>query len=149
MGVKYNLYGNYWEEIPGSLHQIDSGPFGIVYGVNKSNEIFCVRGITKANPMGMGLTLIGGYKFKYVSCGQYGCWAINLDNSLSFRTGVTATNCVGTAWLDVDGYFIQLDSGLTGSVYAISLELELYTRLGICAAKPTGEQWEKVMERKF
>lgn len=149
MGVDFNGYGNYWKEVPGLLKQIDSGPFGIVYGVNQSNEIFCVNGITKISPRGKGLSHVGGYKFKHVSCGLYGCWAIKLDNSLSFRTGVTAINCVGRSWLHVHGYFLQLDSGSTGSVYAISTELELYTRLGICAAKPTGEKWMKVTEGRF
>ena len=120
MGVDFNGYGNYWKEVPGLLKQIDSGPFGIVYGVNQSNEIFCAKGITKISPRGKGLSHVGGYKSKHVSCGLYGCWAIKLDNSLAFRTGVTAKNCVGRSWLHVHGYFLQLDSGLTGSVYTIS-----------------------------
>ena len=145
-----NPVGDRWIHIHGSLKQIDSGLFGIVYGVNVHNDVFCMAGITEAKPSGMEFQYVEiGHKFKYVSCGGFGCWAIKPDNSTSFRTAVTAENCMGNSWLNVDGNFIQLDSGLTGSVYAISHEHELYTRLGICAANPTGEKWAKMQEGKF
>ena len=51
--------------------------------------------------------------FKYVSCGDYGYWAIRTNtDSIAFLTGVTFNNPQGTGWLDVDGSFVQLKKGL-------------------------------------
>ena len=46
MFVSYiSISGLYWEKIPGNLKQIDSGPYNVVWGVNRYNRIFCRIGI--------------------------------------------------------------------------------------------------------
>ena len=46
MLVSYiSISGLYWEKIPGNLKQIDSGPYNVVWGVNRYNRIFCRIGI--------------------------------------------------------------------------------------------------------
>ena len=41
-----------WQKVPGLLKQIDSGPKGIVCGVNQGDSIYCRNGITDSNPSG-------------------------------------------------------------------------------------------------
>ncbi|CAB4039147.1 Hypothetical predicted protein [Paramuricea clavata] len=75
------------------------------------NNIFCRTGITDQLPYGDDWYHLPG-NFTFVSCGDYGCWAIKPDNSIAFRTGVTITYPQGTNWLDVDGkHFVQLEAG--------------------------------------
>ncbi len=85
-------------------------------------------------------------KFSYVSCGDYGCWAIRPDSSIAFRTGVTFNYPQGTSWLDVDGSFVQLEAGSEGRVYAVTANNELYYRVGICVLYPTGKRWKHVKD---
>ena len=87
--------------------------------------------------------------FKYVSCGDYGCWAIRPDNSIAFRTGVTFNNPQGTGWLNVSGRFVQLEAGYHGRVYAVSPDNVLNYRIGICVFHPTGSTWKKVKSLMF
>ena len=74
---------------------MQSGPYGIVYGVNKNNDIFCRTGISNYNPKGTGWQHIGG-KLKYISCGSYGCWGVNAKDQIFFRKGVSPKKPAGT-----------------------------------------------------
>ena len=91
-----------------SLKQIDSGPAGIVWGVNKDDDIYCRDGIKNENPKGTDWKHISG-KLKYVSCGPYGCWGVNSLDNIYFRRGVTAAECSGTGWVRVSGLLRQLE----------------------------------------
>jgi hypothetical protein len=92
----------------GRLIQIDSGPLGVVYGVNNSDHIFCRQGINLSNPKGTQWAQVPG-ALKYVSCGVYGCWGLNSTNQIWFRYGVTPSNCAGTKWVRIDGVLTQLE----------------------------------------
>ena len=95
--------------VAGSLIQIDSGPPGIVYGVNRHYQIFCRNGITLSNPKGTDWKHVGG-ALKYVSCGIYGCWGVNSANQIWFRHGVTPHNCAGiNHWVQISGALVQLE----------------------------------------
>ena len=83
-----NRVGSRWLRIPGNLMQIDSGPFGIVWGVNRRQIVFCRTGITWRNPKGSGWCRIGG-KLKYISCGELGCWGVSRNRHIVFRNGVS------------------------------------------------------------
>ena len=94
-GSTGNNVGKSWTRISGGLKQIDSGPYGVVYGVNKNNDIFCRTGISNYNPKGTGWQHIGG-KLKYISCGDVGCWGVNAKDQIFFRKGVSPTRPTGT-----------------------------------------------------
>ena len=98
----------------GKLIQIDSGPSGIVYGVNSHHMIFCRRAITPRRPKGRGWQRVPG-ALKYVSCGIYGCWGVNNNNQTWFRHDVTGKNCVGSKWVRISGSRSKL--GVTMDVF--------------------------------
>ena len=68
--------------------QIDSGPFGIVWGVNRRQNIFCRTGITWRNPKGSGWRPVAG-KLNYVTCGEFGCWGVDKSCQIVFRYGIS------------------------------------------------------------
>ena len=83
-----NRAGSRWIRIPGGLKQIDSGNFGIVWGVNRHNHIWCRTGIRWNRPQGTGWRRVPG-GLKYVSVGERGVWGVNRANHIYFRRGVT------------------------------------------------------------
>ena len=91
------------------LKQIDSGPAGIVWGVNIGYSIYCRVGITNNAPKGTGWKLVAGKLLKYISCGPYGCWGVEADDDIWFRYGVTPDNCGGTTWKQVPGKLAQIE----------------------------------------
>jgi hypothetical protein len=88
--------------------QIDSGPKGIVYGVNSGHSIYCRLGITTGNPKGTSWRHIPG-GLKYVSCGSYGCWGTNRADDIYFRSGVTPARCEGVSWKKIPGKLSELE----------------------------------------
>ena len=66
--------GRRWYRVGGALMQIDSGPFGIVWGVNRNHQIYCRTGITAKNPRGRG---------------WLGCWGVNKNHQIFYRYGVS------------------------------------------------------------
>ena len=94
--------------LKGLLKQIDSGPAGILWGVNSKNNIYCRVGITTNYPKGTGWNKVTG-KLKYTSCGPYGCWGVGFKNSIWFRYGVTPANCAGTSWKRIGGKLRQIE----------------------------------------
>ena len=91
------------------LVQIDSGPFGIVYGVDNDDKIYCRDGIIRSNPTGTRWIQVTSYgRKKYMSCGPKRCWGINKDDKIWLRAGVTPKNCVGNEWISVPGKLRQI-----------------------------------------
>ena len=90
-----NRAGSRWIHIGGKLMQIDSGPFGLVYGVNRNRQIFCRTGISWRNPKGTGWRHVGG-RLKQVSAGSYGVWGVNRHNNIYFRYGISKRRPQGT-----------------------------------------------------
>ena len=87
--------GGNWKRIPGrKLKQVDSGPQGIVLGVTKSNQVYCLSG---------NKWKIMNRRLKYISCGaslgSTGCWGISPGDRVYYREGVTRKNCAGTSWV--------------------------------------------------
>ncbi len=103
-----SVYPIYISNFAGSLKQIDSGPSGIVYGVNSHDQIFCRTGITTSKPDGVGWKHVSG-GLKYVSCGVWGCWGVNRHDLIFFRSGVTRIKCEGTKWTRISGYLKQVE----------------------------------------
>ena len=88
IGSVYGRAGSAWHRVPGGLMQIDSGTFGIVWGVNRHHYIYCRTGVTWRNPKGRGWRHVGG-RLKYVSVGQFGVWGVNKHDQIFFRYGVS------------------------------------------------------------
>ena len=74
--------------------QIDSGPYGLVWGVTKSYNVYCRVGITVRNSKGSGWHRVKG-KLKYVSVGQFGTWGVNSRNYIYYRYGVSRVRPYG------------------------------------------------------
>ena len=83
-----NKVGSRWHRVGGRLMQIDSGPFGFVWGVSKSQRIYYRTGISWKNPKGSKWRKIGG-DLKYISVGEFGPWGVNRYNKIWFRYGMT------------------------------------------------------------
>ena len=100
LGSMRNRVGSRWLHIGGKLMQIDSGPFGIVRGVNKANQIWCRTGIAWKNPKGRGWRRVPG-GLKYVSVGEFGAWGVNKHDYIYFRYGVSRRRPQGIYGLSV------------------------------------------------
>ena len=77
-----------WIRVEGKLQQIDSGPFGCVWGTDRQNRIWYRTKITWKLRQGRKWGRIPG-ALKYASCGQYGAWGVNKYGYIYFRRGVT------------------------------------------------------------
>ena len=83
-----NYVGIRWDRIRGRLMQIDSGPFGFVWGVSKYYRIYYRTGITWKNPKGSGWRRVGG-SLKYISVGELGPWGVDRYNKIWFRSSMS------------------------------------------------------------
>ena len=58
------------------MKQIESGPNGAVWGVNRRNQIFYRAGVTRRNPIGRRWLHIRG-RLSYISVGCAGVYGVN------------------------------------------------------------------------
>ena len=79
--------------------QIDSGPFGHVWGVSRNQQIWCRIGITWKNLKGRGWRRVPG-GLKYVSIGQFGPWGVNRGDYIYFRYGMSRARPQGKDTID-------------------------------------------------
>ena len=141
-------YSGRWIKVPGGLKQIDSGPRGIVCGVNTADNIYCRTGITPARLSGKGWTRVPG-KLKYISCGTLGHWGVNKRNDIFFRYGVNRGKPQGTKWKHVPGKLHQIESGPDGAVWGVNRYTGVFTRLGISRRRPIGTRWKRFAKKKL
>lgn len=133
--------GSEWENIKGKLLKIDSGPTNIVCGISLSFKIFCREEITDANPIGTKWQRIPG-RMKYISCGEYGCWAVNKYNSVFFTSQVKGWS---TKWIQIGCYhMVQIETGPNGQVWGLNAKNELFARIGVDQRFPSGFLWKKI-----
>lgn len=145
-GIRKNRrLGTGWKRVPGSLKQIDSGPKGIVCGVNSGGKTYCRFGISRRYPWGKRWLLVPG-KLKYITCGAYGHWGVKSNNKIYFRTGVTRTRPGGIRWMRVSGRLSQIEAGQYGVVVGVSPDKKIYVRVGVTELRPKGTRWKKVKE---
>ena len=143
-GIKRNRrLGRGWRRVPGGLKQIDSGPKGIVCGVNSGNNIYCRLGISSRIPWGRRWLHIPG-KLKYISCGDYGNWGVNRVDSIYFRLGVSRGRPGGIKWKHIPGKLSQIETGQNGLVVGVNKQKQMYVRTGITERRPWGRGWKKV-----
>ena len=134
-----------WTVVGGALMQIDSGPRGVVCGVNKGMEIYCRLGITNKLATGSKWEKISG-SLKYISCGAYGYWGVTQSNDIYFTAVV---NGASTKWTKIDGSLTQIEAGPKGEVWGVNVNQELYTRIGVSQSSPSGFKWKKIGTRSF
>jgi hypothetical protein len=143
-GIRKNRrLGLRWKRIPGGLKQIDSGPKGVVCGLNSGNNIYCRLGISSRVPWGKRWLHIPG-KLKYISCGDYGHWGVNRGNKIYFRIGVTRSRPAGIRWKYISGRLTQIEAGQYGQVFGVNARKQLYVRLGVTEHRPWGRRWKKI-----
>ena len=95
-GTKWNLLSSQ------PLTHIDSGPRGIVYGLDRNYQIYCRTGISSDVREGTGWKMLPGL-LTYVSCNVLGCYGVDAYNKVWYRHGVNAENCAGSTWIEIDG----------------------------------------------
>lgn len=134
-----------WQVVPGSLIQVDSGPAGVVYGVNKDHKIYFREGILPSVPMGTDWREVPG-RLKYVSCGLFGCWGVNKHNHVYFRNGVTSTKPLGSKWTRIEDpvKLTQIEAGPGGIAAGLLPDGTVMIRTGVTRDVPYGEAWEKL-----
>ena len=137
--------GTTWKQVQGSLMQIDSGPKGVVCGVNNQFKIYCRIGITDAAPMGASWERISG-ELKYISCGAYGYWGVSRTNRIFFTPTLNGAN---TKWAQISGDLVQIEAGPNGQVWGVNSNNMLYTRIGVSKSSPSGLEWKKIGTRSF
>ena len=119
-----DMVTNSFRKIDGGLKQIDSGPKGIVCGVNSANEAFCRSGISDSLPEGSGWIKLADrpdLQIKYISCGEYGHWVVTKDNKIFFREGIVIHYIKAGAGTLIRGVFIYF-----GSARLISFQINCY-----------------------
>ena len=73
--------GTRWRHIGGRLKQIESGPNGAVWGVNRHNNIYTRVGVSRRNPIGRGWRHIRG-RLKHVTVGCRGVFGVNIHHQI-------------------------------------------------------------------
>ena len=64
-----------WHHVSGRLKQIESGPNGAVWGVNKKGNIFTRAGVSRRNPIGTNWVFVSG-RLKHVTVGCTGVYGV-------------------------------------------------------------------------
>ena len=132
-----------WLHVGGKLKQIDSGPRGIVCGVNKYDNIYCRLQVSSRCRQGRRWVRVPG-KLKYISCGDYGHWGVNKANDIYFREGVSRSNPGGLKWQKIPGKLKQIEAGQYGQVWGVNRLGRVYVRTGVTQQMPWGKGWKKV-----
>ena len=140
---KKRRLGYSWKRIPGRLVQIDSGPKGIVCGVNNNQNIYCRLGISYRYKYGRAWLHVPG-KLKYISCGDYGHWGVNKADKIYFRLGVSRSRPGGVKWKHISGRLAQIEAGQYGLVVGVNKQQQMYVRTGVSEHRPWGTGWRKV-----
>ena len=146
-----NPTGMVWKTVGGSLRQVDSGSAGVVYGIDKAQNLHCRGGIQKDLPTGLLWKRIPG-SYKHVTCGLRGCWVITRDDKILFRQGVTGSFCKGFVWTPVlkPKKMKYIECGSDGVLWAVAEDGEVWYREGSDDLHPYGKQWKKLnIERTF
>ncbi|XP_073842358.1 tectonin beta-propeller repeat-containing peroxin 23 [Musca autumnalis] len=151
-----NPKGDNWEHIASEqpLIAISITPAGQVWVLGKNGTIFYRYGITQLNPLGDAWQTIdapSGTKFKAISVGQAGVWALDSTNRLAVRKEITKTFPEGSHWqflpnvanipphTDTHIGFKAISVG--AEVWAVAMNGVLCRRCGITKDNPAGAGW--------
>ena len=81
MKCLYSIVGTRWRHIGGRLKQIESGPRGACWGVNRHRNIYFRAGVTRRRPVGRFWVRIGG-KLNFVSAGCSGVYGVSNNQQI-------------------------------------------------------------------
>lgn len=139
-----NPTGMKWKHVGGGLQQIDSGPAGVVYGIDENHDLLCRDGIKPGSPVGLLWTRIQG-SYKHVTCGSKGCWALTTNKEVLYRFGIRPDFCKGKLWIPVPSpvKMKYIEAGSEGSLWAVSEAGEVWYRDGVDELHPYGQRWKK------
>ncbi|KAJ7993731.1 hypothetical protein DPEC_G00257730 [Dallia pectoralis] len=136
---------NIWVQADGFLKQVDAGGDQFIVGTNKQDKPFCLKSSAAAGLRGHGSPLpwtdLPG-SVKYISCGPFGCWAVNKDNAIVFMT--LNRECQNSGWSNIEGMLSMIEVATDGSVFGVNAVGDIYTRDGITAKKPKGTRWSHI-----
>ncbi|KAM9299466.1 fish-egg lectin-like [Gastrophryne carolinensis] len=142
--VIYKRQDNEWMSVSGLLKQVDAGGNKFLSGVNKADNIYCLRQkCTVSRSSAVTFTLIEG-GLKYYTCGPVGCWGVNGANNIYYRHNVNPTACQGNGWQQIDGALSMVEVGTDGSVFGVNAAGNVYKREGITARTPLGTSWTQL-----
>ena len=74
--------GTRWKHVGGRLKQIESGPNGAVWGVNRRGHIYFRAGISRGRPIGRNWVYIRGRRLNSVSPGCNGVFRLSSNGRI-------------------------------------------------------------------
>ena len=87
--IQFNSLGTRWRHIGGRLKQVESGPNGVVWGVNRHNQIFFRAGVTRRNPVGRRWHYIRQGRLRHISVGCTGVYGLSTNGQIwKYRGGI-------------------------------------------------------------
>ncbi|XP_065052551.1 uncharacterized protein LOC135681853 isoform X4 [Rhopilema esculentum] len=135
--------GTKWEVVGSDVFvRIDSGPEGYVFAV-RSNGIAAYRdGVSKQLPFGTRWVNIGG-KFKSISVGTYGLWAIDEYGNVMYAQRPSKLGRFPISWITLPGLLLtEIDAGYGNSVWGLAKSGSVYKRAGVAQNTPYGRFWQ-------
>lgn len=147
-----------WEELATTklLHmslQVDesAGTDGLVHAwaVTVEGEAVYRRGVSKANPAGIGWDHIpSDHPLICISCGPGNkVWAVGKNGSAFWRFGITSTNPQGEVWEIVEpppASTLKLVSVGCHGVWALDNNGQLFVRREVTPVFPEGTHWQAI-----
>jgi len=128
-------------------------PYGLVWGVNASSQVYFREGVSQANPQGTSWTLVDG-DISYIAVGPTGqVYGWNRGGYIWYRSGITQANPKGTGWVRIDGQPMRPDGGIAvgpnGAVWGLGPDVHpdggnIYFLEGVTESNPGGTGWKQV-----
>ena len=143
--------GNSWRKIEGQgFRQVESGP-GIVYGIAQDGSLFYLVDFSPEFPHDATWRWIYG-KYKYISAGMYGVWAIGADSKVYFSRITNNKPSKISKWIFVPSSvtFKKIVAGFGSTVLGLTIDGELYQMSNVNIVQPQGTNgWNRVSKLKF
>lgn len=142
--------GTAWAPVEGrGFKIIESGLPGCVYALTRTGELYYRSGINELNKRGVSWKPIWG-KYRFLSAGSYGLWAIDFYNIIYFGRGSSAHLSLFKYWKQVDRPLSRtihsVVAGFGGSVWCLTDDGSVFRRTSVNVLNPTGTEngWKQV-----
>jgi hypothetical protein len=73
---QYHCEGTTWEQVSGSLNQLEVGDHGEMWGINPTTTLWNRVRVSKDHPTGKGWKRVGSSGFSHVSVGRPGLFVV-------------------------------------------------------------------------
>ncbi|CAB1347419.1 unnamed protein product [Coregonus sp. 'balchen'] len=136
-----------WHQYATKVKQVDAGGAGFIVGATMEYSPFCLGssetlGFKDTDAGHTAIRLAGS--MEYLSCGPFGCWAVNNNDEIFLMSNVNKDTCQNKGWSHIDGKLSMIEVATDGSVFGVNSDGQVYTRDGITASKPEGTGWSIV-----